>query len=352
MSVGFSVLFSIFTETKLLLMRTFGKIILWLVIVIVALTIIGYLLPRTYKVERSIIIGADKALVYKLTCDFQKWNLWSPWTEEADTTALFEMSGGPCEAGTIWKWDGEYFGKGEMIINEAVPGKLFSYDLLFDEGKYESKGSFLYEEVNDSVLVIWTDEGDLGWCPVFRYIGLFMDNQIGSDFESGLAKLKIVAEERHGWPPIYEKYMPEQIVLVIRDSAGPDTYGPVMSKGYGELMQFIKAKRLKIKEHPFAMYVSRDSATQFSVFDMGIAVEYADGGKGRIKAEMTPGQKIVMADYFGPYDQTASVYHALEKYISQGGLEIIGNPWEIFVTDPTNEPDTAKWNTQILFPVK
>ncbi len=66
---------------------------------------------------------------------------------------------------------------------------------------------------------------------------------------------------------------------------------------------------------------------------------------------MIPGQKIVVADYFGPYEETASVYHALEKYISQGGLEITGNPWEIFVTDPSNEPDTAKWHTQVLFPV-
>jgi len=333
-------------------MRTFGKIVLWLVIIVAVLVIIAYLLPRQYKVERSITIGADKALVYKLTCNFEKWNLWSPWTKEADTTCLFEMSGGPCEAGTIWKWDGEYFGNGEMIVTEAVPGKLFAYDLSFDKGKYQSKGSFIYDEVGDSVLVIWTDEGELGYNPIARYMGLFIDSKLGPDFESGLAKLKVVAEERHGWPPIYEIYMDEQIVLVIRDSAGPDSYAQVMGKGYGELMHFIKAKRLEPKGHPFAIYVSWDSVTYFSVFDMGIAVEYADGGKGRIKAEMIPGQKVVMADYFGPYDQTASVYHALEKYISQGGLEIIGNPWEIFVTDPTNEPDTAKWNTQILFPVK
>jgi len=333
-------------------MRTFGKIILWLLIIVAILVIIAYLLPRQYKVERSITIGADKTLVYDLTCNMKKWDLWTPWNKNVDTTALFELSGNDCEVGTIWKWKGEILGNGELIVTEAVPGESFGYDLIFDEGKYQSKGGFKYDEVNDSVLIIWTDEGDLGFNPLNRYMGLFMDKMMGPDFEKGLTKLKEVAEERHGWPPISETFQEDKIILVIRDSAGPETYGQVFGAGYEELMAFIKMKRLTPQGHPFAIYLSWDSTTQFSVFDMGIAVEYADGVAGRIRAEEIPAQKVVLADYFGAYDQMTSVYKALEKYISQSGLEIIGNPWEIYVTDPMTEADTAKWNTQVLFPVK
>ncbi|MBN1198641.1 MAG: SRPBCC family protein [Bacteroidales bacterium] len=333
-------------------MRTFGKILLWLLIIIAVLVIIAYLLPRQYKVERSITIGADKALVYELTCNLKKWDLWAPWNKQIDTTALFELSGNDCEVGTIWRWNGEIMGNGELIVTEIVPGESFRYELLFDEGKYQSVGGFNYDVTNDSTLVIWTDEGDLGFNPFNRYMGLFMDRMMGPDFEKGLARLKEVAEERHGWPLIKETYMEDQLVLLIKDSAGPETYGNVMGKGYGELMNFIKMKRLSPKGHPFAIYESWDSVTQFSVFDMGIAVEWADGGKGRITLSEIPAQKVVMADYFGPYEKTASVYKALDKYIEQGGLEIIGNPWEIYITDPMTEPDTSKWNTQILFPVK
>lgn len=332
-------------------MRTFGKIVLWLMIIVAILIIIAYLLPRQYNVERSITIGADRSLVYDLTCNLKKWDLWSPFTKNVDTTALFELSGNDCEVGTIWKWNGEILGNGELLVTEAVPGKLFGYDLMFDEGKNQSKGSIVFDVVNDSVLVIWSAHGDLGFNPINRYMGLFFNMLMGPEFEKGLARLKEVSEERAGWPPITETYLEDQIVLVIRDSAGPEAYGQVMGRGYAELMQFIKLKKLTPKGHPFAIYVSWDSVTQFSVFDMGIAVEYAEGGKGRIRAEEIPAQKVVMADYYGPYDKTASVYYALEKYITQGGLEIIGNPWEIYVTDPMVEPDTAKWNTQILFPV-
>jgi len=333
-------------------MRTLGKIVLWLVIIAAVLIIIAFLLPRQYKVERSIQIGSSKALIYNLTCNLKNWDLWTPWTKEIDTTAIFELSGNDCEVGTIWKWKGELFGTGELVVTEVVPGQLFAYDLTFDEGKYESKGSITYNEANDSVWVIWADQGDLGFNPVARYMGLFMDRMIGPDFEKGLAKLKEVAEERKDWPPIEERFLVKQFVLVIRDSAGPQNYGEVMGKGYYELNKFIQANRLTPVGHPFAIYHTWDSVTMFSVFDIGLAVEYTVPGKGRIRAEEIPAQKVVIADYFGPYDQIVNVYKALDKYVVQAKLEVAGNPWEIYVTDPMTEPDTSKWETQILFPVK
>jgi effector-binding domain-containing protein len=334
-------------------MRVFSKIVMWLLIIVAILVIIAYLLPREYKVERSIQIGASKSLVYELTCNIEKWDLWSPWTNEMDSTAVFELSGNKCEEGTIWKWEGEIMGKGELIVTKIVPGEVFDYELLFDDGAYQSKGGMTYESIGkDSVMVIWYDQGDLGYNPYYRYMGLFMDQAMGPQFEKGLEKLKMVAEERAGWPPITEKMTENQLVLVIRDSAGPENYGEVMGRGYGELYQFIKKNRLEPVGHPFAIYHSWDSVTHFSVFDLGMAVSYAKGGKGRIKLEEIPGQKIVVADYYGAYDQTESVYRALDKYVAQAKLQINGGPWEIYVTDPMTEPDTAKWHTQIVFPVK
>jgi len=333
-------------------MRVIGKIFLWLVIIVLILVVIAFLLPGQYKVERSITIGAKKSVIYQLTCNLKNWDLWTPWTKEVDSTVLFELSGNDCEPGTIWKWNGEILGNGELIVTEAVPGEAFGYELLFDKGKYVSKGAIVLKEVEDSVLVIWTDEGDLGFNPIARYMGLLMDSQMGKEFDKGLAKLKVIAEEREGWPAMKEAYMEKQTILVIRDSAGPETYGAVMGKGFSELMGFVKRNRLVPQGHPFAIYHTYDSVTMFSVFDMGIAVEYAVPGTGRIRVEDVPAQKVVIADYFGPYSQTARVYHAMDKYIQQSELTVTGSPWEIYVTDPMVEPDSMKWNTQILFPVQ
>jgi effector-binding domain-containing protein len=333
-------------------MKTVRKILLWVLAIIVVLIIIAFLLPKTYKVERSVYVKADRGVIYNLVCDYNNWHLWAAWTKEMDSTVQFELVGPPCQAGTQWKWDGKLLGNGEMTITTVKPGELFEYDLSFDHGKYKSVGQMILEPAGDSVKVIWNDAGDLGYNPFSRYFGLFMGKMMGPDFEKGLNKLKMVAEERNGWPKIEEKIIEEQTVIVVRDSAGPKTYNQVMARGFGELMGFIQSNKLKEKGKPFARYISWDSATQFAVFDMGVPVENPPAGKGRIKAETIPQQHVVIAYYFGPYEKTAPTYNILSQYIKQAGKQEAGGPWEIYITDPMTEKDTMKWETDIMFPVK
>jgi hypothetical protein len=60
-----------------------------------------------------------------------------------------------------------------------------------------SSGVIKLTAVNDETTkVSWTNEGDFGTNPALRYLGLFMDNIIGPDFEAGLASLKILVEKR------------------------------------------------------------------------------------------------------------------------------------------------------------
>ena len=67
--------------------------------------------------------------------------------------------------------------------------------------------------------------------------------------------------------------MPGQVVLLIRDSAGPADYSRIMGKAFGEVMGFVKSNKLVCAGAPFAIYIRWDSVTMFSVMDLGIAVE-------------------------------------------------------------------------------
>lgn len=332
-------------------MKTFLKFIYWLLGIIAVLVVIAFILPKIYKVERMVYISADKGLIYNLTSNFTKWHLWVPWTKEMDSTAVFEIQGMDGQVGSIWKWKGKKMGEGTMTATDLVPGQLVAYDLSFNQGKYQSKGKVIIEE-GDSCKVSWTDEGDLGYNPLSRYMGLFMEKMMGPDFEKGLNKLKTLCEARKSWPRIEEKTMPEQLAILIRDSAGPKTYDKVMGRCFGELMAFVKNNKLNCTGHPFAIFVKFDTVTMFSVMDIGIIVEKANKGKGRVRVEKIPAQNVVMAYYFGPYDKTADTYRILHQYIKEAEKEITGGPWEIYVSDPMTEKDPAKLETNILFPVK
>jgi effector-binding domain-containing protein len=333
-------------------MKTIIKIFYWLLGIIAILVVVAFLLPKTYKVERTVCIKSNPDVIYGLTSNFQQWHLWAPWTKETDSTVIFEMTGEAAQVGTSWKWNGDVLGNGEMILSGLLPGQLVAYDLAFDHGKYQSKGKIIIENQGDSAKVAWLDEGDLGYNPINRYMGLIMGKMLGPDFEKGLAKLKTVSETRANWPKIEEITINKQVALIVRDSAGPETYAMVMGKAYREIMSLVHSNKLMIAGPAFSIAITWDSVTMKSIMDIGIPVEKAEKGKGRVKVQDYPEHKVVMAYYFGPYEKIAYTYQVLDQYIKETERQIVGSPWEIYITDPMTEKDTAKWETRIAFPIK
>jgi effector-binding domain-containing protein len=333
-------------------MKTLIKVFYWLLGIIAVLVIVSFLLPKTYKVERTVFIKSNPSVIYSLTSNFEHWHLWVPWTREVDSSAVFVMTGEPAQVGTSWKWDGKVLGNGEMIASELIPGELVAYDLAFNKGQYKSKGKIVIQNQGDSCLVSWIDEGDLGYSPMNRYMGLFMGRMMGPDFEKGLAKLKIVAEERNSWPVIEDVIIPAQTVIMVTDSAGPSAYASVMGKAYTDLYGFLKAGKLVQKGYPFATYLKWDSVTMFSVMNICIPVEKAEKGKGRVQVRTIPEQHAVKAIYFGSYAKMEPAYRALAKYMKENGKIEDGGPSEIYISSPMVEKDTAKWETHIVFPYK
>lgn len=333
-------------------MKTMLKIFYWSIGIIALLVVIAFLLPKTYKVERSIFIKSNPDVIYNLTSNFELWHLWVAWTKEFDSTAVFETTGTAGQVGTSWRWQGKKLGQGEMIASELVPGQLIAYDLAFDQGKYKSKGRIVIEPQGDSCKVSWFDEGDLGYNPMSRYMGLFMDRMMGPDFEKGLAKLKILAELRANWPKIEEVVIPAQTVIMVLDSSGPKEYEKMMGKAYTDLYRFIADNKLVQKGNPFATYLRWDSVTMFSVMNICIPIEKAEKGKGRVQVTLIPEQSVVKAVYFGSYSKMEPAYRALAQYIKESGKIEAGGPSEIYITSPMSEKDTLKWETHIVFPIK
>ncbi len=330
-------------------MKTLKKIFLAIVIIIVLLVIVAFFLPMTYHVERSTVMKGDKALIYDLTSNLGKWDIWTPWTKKIDSTAVFELIGSDGQVGTLRKWDGKVIGNGQMTLTQLIPGELVAYDLSFQKGKYTSKGKLIIEAIGDSNKVSWTDDGNLGYNPISRYMGLFMGKMMNPEFDKGLAKLKKVVEERKDWPKIEETKMESKPVLVIYDLATSSTCHDKMVMGiaFGEIMACMKKNKSKQTGFPFAIYFKWDSL--LSVMNK---VEKGSKGSAIIQINITPEQNVIKSVYFGPYDKTGPTYNALMQYIKEGNKEMVGGPWEIYITNPMEEKDTLKWQMDIVFPVK
>jgi effector-binding domain-containing protein len=55
--------------------------------------------------------------------------------------------------------------------------------------------------------------------------------------------------------------------------------------------------------------------------------------------------------HVGPYDQLGPAYRKLEAWIQQQSMEPAGPPFDVYLNDPNEVNDPAKFETEIIWPV-
>ncbi len=174
--------------------------VLKIVMIVVATMIIVFfsgfffLSPR-YHIERSVIVktSADKAYNYVL--NYNNFNNWNPWLE-LDPEAKITISGNLNQPGSKYPWEGEKNGKGSFEIIELEPNKVIYQRLNFIEpfASVNDDDIFFKKISPNQTQIIWTMQGECN--SLFeKWTSLFYDSMIGSDYEKGLGKLKLILEK-------------------------------------------------------------------------------------------------------------------------------------------------------------
>lgn len=331
-------------------MKLLKKIVIWLVVLIALLVVVAYLLPGSYHVERSILIKADKNVAYDMVCDFEKWDLWTPWSAESDTTVVIENIGN-CEIGAVQKWDGEEMGKGELKLIELDPANMLKWEMGFEGFSEKMIMGMTFMQEGDDILLSWTGDGELGYNPLYRYMGLMIDSDLGADYELGLENLKTLCESLPDYPGITYALLESGPAISVKDSVPMADLGTFMETYMPMLYMYTIRQGGKMAGPPYSIYYNWDPDGLILV-ECGIPLEEAIAGEEVIQTAETPGGKAVKGIYYGPYEDMAVVYEAMEQYMTVMKLEPIGLAYEVYVTDPSEEPDPGKWETHIYFPIK
>jgi hypothetical protein len=177
-------------------MKPFMKVVLVVLLIPIVLLIASVFLPSHYRVTRSIIIQATPEAMFANINTLRRWPEWTAWTVARYPDMKAEFSGPEAGVGATYAWTGKTSGSGTLKLTRSEPPKRVEYDLDFEHGKFISKGTILLEPSDGAVRVTWSNEGELGWNPVFRYFGLFMDKAMGGDLEQGLRNLKQKSEAK------------------------------------------------------------------------------------------------------------------------------------------------------------
>lgn len=337
-------------------MEIIKKILIGLAVAFGAIVLVGFWLPRTAHVERSIVIEAPQSTVFTVLNGFKQFNQWSPWAD-LDPNMKTTLEGPVTGVGAKLSWSGnDQVGTGSQEILESTPHSAIRMRLAFGDFPGDYFATFELRPEGGGTLVKWAFEADYGGSIMGRYFGLMSDAMVGPDYEKGLARLKALVEKLPRGDLAALKFdavetAAEPLVLTsVRSADNPSAIGVALGVAYGRLSGYMSAAGLKQAAAPIAIF--RPAGDGTVAIDAGIPVDRAaTATTGEVRAGQLPAGRAVRAEYQGAYTGLADARRQLGAYLAATGLEPAGDPWEQYVSDPASTPD-AQLVTYLYAPVR
>jgi len=172
-----------------------AKVLVALVVVVVGLAIVIAMQPSEFRVSRTASVAAPAPLVFAQVNDFQRWPAWSPWAK-IDPAMKQSYEGASSGAGAVYAWAGNHeVGEGRMTIVESRPSDLVRIKLeFFKPFAGVSTAEFTFKPEGQQTVVTWSMTGRTTFVTKAVHLFLNMDKMIGDNFESGLTRIKSLAE--------------------------------------------------------------------------------------------------------------------------------------------------------------
>ena len=174
----------------------FKRVGLGVLLATLVVVVVGLFLPRTYTVERSIVIAAPQATVHEFCEDLEQWPSWTPWFK-SDPDLEITLGSRTRGEGAQQSWHGKG-SNGRLTFTRADPEWGVSFDLWLNGGSTRASCNMRYAVVDSGVQVTWDMTGDAGFNILDRFFGLMMNSVMGPMFDEGLARLKLLAEKAPG----------------------------------------------------------------------------------------------------------------------------------------------------------
>lgn len=153
--------------------------------------------PDSFRVERSVVIDAPADRVFPLIADLESMNAWNPFNRR-EAGSLAEYTGPKSGIGAKFAFDGPKSGTGTIEITDAQVPSLVAMRLLMSKPMAaDNHIEFRLQPESSGTRVAWSMDGECKrLLPKLVGMVMNMDSMVGREFETGLARLKSIAEAR------------------------------------------------------------------------------------------------------------------------------------------------------------
>jgi len=311
-------------------------------------------MPR-YEVRRSITIKAVPERVFETVADFGTWTTWSPWLcTEPD--AQVTVTDDPNSVGSLYSWQGELVGVGEIEHQYLEPGLLIEEELrFFKPFRSKARVSFEFEPADEGTRITWTMQGSMPWFLFF--MTSMMKAMIGMDYDRGLKMLKELIETGEVLSTTtigdVEPVGPLQMAGVRRSCTLAEI-GPAMTSAFEEVKEkFCQLDLPTDGGGAVSVYLSVDMKKQEFDFISGFLLpESFSGSVGGLTRWSTPQVNALRIDHTGRYEHVGNAWSAAHQVARYRKIKLRkSGAFEIYRNDP-EETAPADLQTEIFLPLK
>lgn len=317
-------------------MKVLRGLLIVVAVIVVAVLGVGWVLPDTAHVERSVVINAKPVTVYTALNGFRQFNKWSPWAS-LDPGTQYVVEGPTVGVGAkqIWRSTVPGVGAGSQEILEAVPFERIVVKLVFEGFGSDNLVTYTLSAAGEGTAVTWAYDSVFHGDLMSRYFGLMLDRMIGPDYERGLASLKSLVE---GLPQtdfstlmIEPQTVESQPIVYVSAAAEPAEAAAIAAAAYEKLAAHLAANNLQQAAPPIAITRQYDDETGFWRFDAAMIVDRAEppaAPERGIRSGSTYAGPVLRVTHKGPPSAMEPTYNRLIAYRTVAGFEDNGDSWE------------------------
>jgi effector-binding domain-containing protein/ribosome-associated toxin RatA of RatAB toxin-antitoxin module len=334
------------------------KIIGIIFLILIALYIVAcFLGSERVDVQRSTIIDAPAPIIYNQIVDVKKWEGWSPWIE-ADTSIQTTYGDKTVGVGASYSWIDGKGTTGNLEVIEAEKNTSLKTKIQFGNFPGFSYGEWTLNPTDTGTVVTWHMTSDTDVPFLARAFTINMDDMIGSDFEKGLSNIKKIAEAKAQPPYGYRGYtielqeIPTRKFLAHREEIAISDIEGFYTEHLGKLMGTVARSGTELDGAPIGLYYTWDEENGRTDMAAAIGIKGDVEPTGQSQIVIIPAGKAAVVNYSGPYEGLGEAHMAIDDYLNDFSVEAKSPVIEEYVTDPMAEPDTSKWMTKIIYPLK
>ncbi|WP_455834277.1 GyrI-like domain-containing protein [Pseudarthrobacter siccitolerans] len=144
-------------------------------------------------------------------------------------------------------------------------------------------------------------------------------------------------------------HLTRQPVAVVRERVRMDSLTDFFGRAFGKVTAAAQLQGAGLAGPPFALYRGTPTDTVDVEAGFPISGDFAES-EGVVSGTL-PETDAFEAIHFGPYDTLQATHGEIQRQMAAEGLTPADTMWEFYLSDPETEPDPAKWQTRVVWPV-